>query len=211
MRGADLRYRRQECRRPRALEALGRDVSLCWLAFVLVALMDMRAGPAHADSGWIDEVKLGVLAHDIRLLGNHVEPGADINMEVLFPSPALLRVLGTPRPHLGLSINTAGATDYGYIGLTWRGRPWHRLLALPEGLFVAGNLGGGLHDGHLTSGPPDRKLLGSRLLFRESVEAGYQLTRRVSLSVMLDHLSNAGLVAHNQGLTNFGARIGVTF
>jgi hypothetical protein len=50
-------------------------------------------GPAHADSGWIDEVKLGVLAHDIRFLGNHVEPGADINVEVLFPSPALLRVL----------------------------------------------------------------------------------------------------------------------
>jgi len=169
------------------------------------------AGPAHADSGWMDEVKLGVLAHDIRFLGNHVEPGADINVEVLFPSPAFLRVLWAPHPHLGLSINTAGATDYGYIGLTWSGRPWHRLLALPEGLFVAGSLGGGLHDGHLNSGPPDRKLLGSRLLFRESVEAGYQLTRRMSLSVMLDHVSNAGLAAHNQGLTNVGVRIGVTF
>ena len=111
----------------------------------------------------------------------------------------------------GLALNTAGATNYAYAGLTWRGRPWRRWLALPEGLFVAGSLGGGIHDGHLNSGPPDRKLLGSRLLFRESVEAGYQLTRRVSLSVMLDHLSNADLAVPNQGLTNFGARIGVTF
>ena len=59
--------------------------------------------------------------------------------------------------------------------------------------------------------PPDRKLLGSRLLFRERVEAGYQLTPKVSLSVMLDPLSNAGLTAHNQGFTNVGARLGVTF
>jgi lipid A 3-O-deacylase len=171
----------------------------------------MRAGPAHADSGWIDEVKLGVLAHDIRFLGNHVEPGADINVEVLFPSPALLRVLWAPRPHLGLALNTAGATDYAYVGLTWSGHPWRPLLALPEGLFVAGSLGGGVHDGHLTTAPPERKVLGSRLLFRGSIEAGYQLTRTVGLSVMLDHLSNAGLAPHNQGLTNFGARIGVTF
>jgi len=211
MRGADLRYRWQECRRPHALEALARGVTFRWLAMVCIALPIIWAGSARADPSWMDEIKLGVLAHDIRFLGNHVEPGADINVEVLFPSPAFLRVLWAPRPHLGLSINTAGATDYGYIGLTWSGRPWHRLLALPEGLFVAGSLGGGLHDGHLNSGPPDRKLLGSRLLFRESVEAGYQLTRRMSLSVMLDHVSNAGLAAHNQGLTNFGVRIGVTF
>ena len=154
-----------------------------------------------------------MLAHDIRVfgLGRPGETGADLNLEVLFPSPAFFRMLGAPRPHLGVSINTAGQTNYGYIGITWSGRPWRSLLTLPEGLFVAGSLGGGLHDGHLNSGPPDRKLLGSRLLFRESVEAGYQLTRRMSLSVMLDHVSNAGLAAHNQGLTNFGVRIGVTF
>jgi lipid A 3-O-deacylase len=182
-----------------------------WLAMVLITHTVLWAGPAHAGLSWIDEVKLGVLAHDIRFLSDHIEHGTDINVEVLFPSPAFLRVLWAPRPHLGLSINTAGATNYAYAGLTWRSRPWCRLLTLPEGLFIAGSLGGGIHDGHLNSGPLDRKVLGSRLLFRESVEAGYQLTRLVSLSVMLDHLSNADLAAHNQGLTNFGARIGVTF
>jgi len=211
MRGVDLRYRRPACRRSRALEVLGRGVTCRWLAMVCMALTGMWAGSIQANPSWIDEVKLGVLAHDIHFLGNHVEPGADLNIEVLFPSPAVLRILGAPRPHLGLSLNTAGATDYAYVGLTWSGRPWQSLLALPEGLCVAGSLGGGVHDGHLDTTLPERKSLGSRLLVRESVEAGYQLTRRASLSVMLDHLSNAGLAPHNPGLTNVGARIGVTF
>jgi len=157
--------------------------------------------------------KLGVLAHDIRVfgLGRSGETGADINVEILFTSPAFLRVLGAPRPHLGVSVNTAGQTEYGYVGLTWCGRPWRPLLALPEGLFVAGSLGGAVHDGYLNTAPPGRKRLGSRLLFRESVEVGYQLTRRISMSALYDHLSNAGLAHYNQSLNNLGVRVGVTF
>ena len=91
------------------------------------------------------------------------------------------------------------------------GRPWRPLLALPEGLFVAGSLGGVAHDGYLNTAPPGRKRLGSRLLFRESAEVGYQLTRRVSVSALFDHLSNAGLAHYNQSLNNLGVRVGVTF
>ena len=91
MRGVDLRYRRPACRRPRALDALGRGVTCRWLAIVGMALTGMWAGAIQANPRWIDEVKLGVLAHDIRLLGTHVEPGADITVEVLFPLPALDR------------------------------------------------------------------------------------------------------------------------
>jgi hypothetical protein len=40
-------------------------------------------GPAAAD-GFIDELKLGALAHDVPIFGTHVESGADINLEVLF-------------------------------------------------------------------------------------------------------------------------------
>jgi lipid A 3-O-deacylase len=188
-------------------------VAFRWLAIVFIALIVAWAGTARADPGWLDEVKLGVLAHDIRVfgLGRPGETGADLNLEVLFPSPAFLRILGAPRPHLGVSVNTAGQTNYGYIGLTWSGRPWRRLLALPEGLFVAGSLGGAAHDGYLNTAPPGRKLLGSRLLFREGAEIGYQLTRRISVSTMFDHLSNAGLAHHNQSLNNLGVRVGVTF
>jgi lipid A 3-O-deacylase len=213
MNGSDLWYPREECRCPREPRALGRGVALCWLALGLVALIVMWAGPAHADPGWIDEVKLGVLAHDIRVfgLGRPGETGADLNIEALFPSPALFRLIGAPRPHLGVSINTAGQTNYGYFGLTWSGRPWRSLLALPEGLFVAGSFGGAAHDGYLNNAPPGRKRLGSRLLFRESAEFGYQLTRRVSVSVLFDHLSNAGLAHYNQSLNNLGIRVGLTF
>src|SRR5712691_3671539 len=68
-------------------------VRIVRLTVVLCALTAVLAGPARAaDLGWIDEVKLGVLSHDNALLGlgHHIEPGADINVEVLFPSPAFL-------------------------------------------------------------------------------------------------------------------------
>ena len=185
-----------------------------WLLGLLGLLGPWGVGaPGAAVLQWVDEVKLGVLSHDNALggLGHHVEPGADLNVEVLFPSPAFLKALWAPRLHLGVSANTAGATDYGYLGLTWRGRPWQPLLPLPDGLFVAGSLGGALHDGYLNTAPPGHKLLGTRLLFRYSVEGGYQLTRGLNVSLLLDHLSNGHVVRHNQSLNNLGVRFGLTF
>ncbi len=202
------------CIPPSTTVTSGRGGDFVRRTLVLVVLVVWLAGPAHADDkGWIDEGKLGVLAHDIRVfdLGRRGEPGADVNVEVLFTAPAFLRIVGLPRPHLGFSVNTAGATDYAYMGLTWSGRPWRSLLALPEALFIAGSFGGAIHDGHLNAAPPERKRLGSRLLFRESAEVGYQLTRGLSVSITLDHLSNAGLVTRNQGLTDFGVRVGCQF
>jgi len=169
--------------------------------------------PPAAAQRWIDEAKLGVLAHDIRVfgLGRPGETGADVNLELLLPSPAFLQIVGAPRPHLGVSVNTAGQTDVGYVGLTWSGRPWRPLLTLPDALFVAGSLGGGAHDGYLNTAPSGRKRLGSRLLFRESAEVGYQLTPRVSVSALFAHGSNAGLAHYNQSLNNLGVRVGWTF
>jgi len=192
----------------------GRGGDFVRRTLVLVALVVWLTGPAHADdTGWIDEGKFGVLAHDVRVfgLGRRGEPGADVNVEVLFTAPAFLKFLWSPRPHLGFSVNTAGATDYAYTGLTWSGRPWRSLLALPEALFIAGSFGGAIHDGHLNTAPPERKHLGSRLLFRESAEVGDQLTRGLSVSVLFDHVSNGGLAHYNQSLNNLGARIGITF
>ena len=59
--------------------------------------------------------------------------------------------------------------------------------------------------------PPGRKLLGSRILFRESAELGYQLNPAISVSALLDHISNANLGRHNMGLTSAGARLGFKF
>ena len=166
---------------------------------------------AAAGPDWIDEGKVGVLAHDIGFLGHHVENGTDINGELLFASPGFLSWIGAPRPHIGGSVNTSGNTSYGYIGLTWSYDLWRDLFGAGDAFFVAGSLGGGAHDGYLNSGPSERKLLGSRVLFRESAELGYRVTPAISISIMLDHLSNAGIADHNNGLTNIGVRTGYRF
>ncbi len=80
-----------------------------------------------------------------------------------------------------------------------------------DGIFANGSLGGAVHDGYLNNAPPDRKKLGSRILFRESLELGYQVNPVVSVSAILDHISNANLASHNAGITSAGVRIGFRF
>ncbi len=172
-------------------------------AFLVAAIALLAGGPAIAQSRWIDEAKLGVLYHDIGFGDHHVEPGADVNGELLFASPDFLRVIWAPRPHLGVSVNSAGATSYAYFGLTWSGEF--------SNFFVAGALGGAVHDGEISGERPDRKQLGSRILFHEYVELGYRVSAIVGVSLFLDHMSNADLARHNAGLTNLGLRVGYRF
>ncbi len=181
-----------------------------WLAASVVALAG-SVGPARAADGIIDELKVGVLDHDIGLGGHHKEPGADINGEVLFTSPKVLDIIWAPRPHLGMNINTAGKTDQFYFGLTWRLLHFTQLFTGSDGVYLNGSLGGAVHDGHLNDGGSDDKQLGSRILFRESLEIGYEFVPRQNLSVFADHISDAGLTSHNQGITDLGVRYGYGF
>ena len=177
------------------------------------SLAALAASPAAAQTKLVDEVKIGALAHDVGFLTHHVESGADVNIEVLFTSPDFLSVIGSPRPHIGGDINTAGNTSDGYFGLTW-GATLQQLFGIAPGVFVNGSLGGAIHDGFLTTPDPPpsgRKLLGSRILFRESAEIGYQITPVVSVSAILDHISNANLAPRNAGITSAGARLGFKF
>jgi lipid A 3-O-deacylase len=126
----------------------------------------------------------------------------------------MLSIIGSPRPHIGADINTAGNTSDGYLGLTWG---WTLMPSLFGGgaLFANGSLGGAVQDGftgtQATEPPPGRKLLGSTVLFRESAELGYQITPIVSVSALLDHISNANLAPRNAGITSAGARLGFKF
>ncbi len=174
------------------------------IAAALLALAAASAPAAHAQSRWLDEAKLGVNAHDITLGGDHEEPGADVNGELLFTSPGLLGAIGSPRPHLGVAVNTSGATSYAYFGLTWT-------ASIFERAFVSGALGGAVHNGEINALVDDRKQLGSRVLFHEYVEVGFRATPVLSLSVFLDHMSNADLARHNAGMTNIGLRTGFKF
>jgi lipid A 3-O-deacylase len=178
---------------------------------VVAAAVLVATVPAAAQTQVVDEFKFGVLAHDVGLFDKHVDSGSDINFERLITPPEFFRVIGSPRPHLGGSLNTAGTTNAGYFGLTWGITLIQNLFGWGGGLFANASLGGALQDGYRNSAPPDRKRLGSTALFRESVELGYQLTPNLSLSGFVDHMSNANLAPHNAGITDAGARLGFKF
>ena len=197
-----------------ALAALG-VATLLVLAPTRVVAQTSPAQASTAPINIIDEVKIGVLAHDVGFLTHHVESGPDVNVEMLFISPDFLSIIGSPRPHIGADINTAGNTSDGYFGLTWGVTLVQNLVRDGDGIFVNGSLGGAIQDGFVgsatTEPPPGRKFLGSVALFRESAEIGYQITPVVSVSALLDHISNADLAPRNAGITSAGARLGFKF
>jgi lipid A 3-O-deacylase len=159
----------------------------------------------------VDEFKFGVLAHDVGLFDKPVETGANLNFEMLFTPPEFFSAIGSPRPHIGGTLNTAGNTNAGYFGLTWGITLIQNLFGWGGNVFANGSLGGAFQDGYHNDAPPGRKNLGSTALFRESLELGYQLTPTVSVSGFVDHMSNANLAPHNAGITNAGARLGLKF
>jgi lipid A 3-O-deacylase len=176
-----------------------------------VVIYASAKGPARAADGIVDEVKGGVLYHDAEIGGHHKEGGADINGEVLFTSPSFLNVIWAPRPHIGADINTDGKTSQFYLGLTWRLLHFTDVFTTTDGIYLLGSLGGAVHTGHLDGGGTDDKQLGSRVLFRESIDVGYEFVPRQSVSVFIDHISDAGLTSHNDGITNLGMRYGYGF
>jgi lipid A 3-O-deacylase len=188
-------------------EVIPASRSVLLTAVVLAGSSKMAAAQAQI----VDEFKFGVLAHDIGLFGKHVESGADLNFEMLFTPPGFLSVIGSPRPHLGGSLNTAGSTNSGYFGLTWGVALIQNLFGWGGDLFLNGSVGGAFQDGFHNDAPPGRKKLGSTALFRGSLELGYQLSPTVSISGFVDHMSNAGLAQHNAGITDAGARLGFKF
>jgi len=166
---------------------------------LVAAVAGLASPPSASAGGVIDEARLGLLDHDIGLFDHHTEHGIDVNGELLFAWPGLLAAIGAPHPNLGLTVNTSGNTDYGYFGLAWSGMLWGPL-------FGELGLGGAVHDGELGPTPDHHKALGSRILFHEELELGYRFTNGFGVSAFLDHISNANLAHHNQGLSNLGMR-----
>ncbi len=176
------------------------------------------------ESNWkniFSEVRMGILLHDYGPFSKNEEDGFDGNFEILFPSPKGLSFISSPRPHIGISYNSAGDTSSVYGGLNWE-------LSFWKNWFAGLSIGGMVHDGHLVGdkdGKP-RKSLGCRALFREAVNVGYRLRKQHSIMLHLDHSSNASLcekntrdgtaegrhnVVLNEGLENVGIRYGYKF
>lgn len=173
-------------------------------ALALVVGMLIAISPACAEDSIFSEVRGGVYAHDIDFWSFNREEGADVNAEVLFVSPDFLEAVWSPRPHLGLTVNTAGDTSHAYTGLTWE-------YDIFGDFFIDGSLGISAHNGYRDTDDPDRKSLGSPVLFRIGAAVGYNLTEKVNVSIQFEHMSNAYLANENEGMDNVGLRLGYRF
>jgi len=182
--------------------------SACGMTALIVATLPLSA---NAES-IVDELRGGVFIQGWGGPGVDKEQGAGINIEALFKSPRAFSVLGAPRPQLGASIATdPDATSQIYAGLEWK-------VEIARKFFAAASLGGAIHNGETNFDPAtdiprinDTVFLGCRALFRLGGDVGYEVTDRWRLSIHLDHISNAGLCSENEGLDNFGLRLGYRF
>ncbi|MBV8094123.1 MAG: acyloxyacyl hydrolase [Acetobacteraceae bacterium] len=179
--------------------------------------------PNTASAQWsiFSELELGVLAHDVPVLGSRKESGADLNGELRFVSPVPeslvsgiappFRWMLTPRPNIGGSVNTSGYTSQFYFGLTWTAELFKDVFRPEDGVFFGIGFGPAFNNGHISTISPSHKSLGSNVLFHPSLELGYRFDRPYSIEMYWDHSSNAGLATKNEGLNNLGIRFGIRF
>ncbi len=177
--------------------------------------------PATATAQAIDEIRLGVAAHNICGLecnNANKEDGPNISAEIQFASPGLFRLILSPRPYIVASANTAGKTSFAGAGLNWQ---W----AFAEGWAIEPGLGYVIHDGDnlnfpFPQGDPrndpvsaENVFLGSRDLFRVSVSLNRDLGPRWGVQLMYEHLSHGQILGNgrNQGMDNAGVRLRYRF
>ncbi len=195
----------------------------------VAGLLALAAGRAQAqmitytgENITYSEAKFGIWAHDPKFLEGK-ERGVDFNPELIVQSPIpdswaasvpwWIRWTTQPRPTLGGSVNSAGDTDQLYVGATWTWQVWQNVFRPGDGITASIFWGPGFNDGLTVPDPnnPNRKALGSHILYREALEFGYQLTPVVTLSAYMDHISNAGSSRFNQSINDVGGRIGFRF
>jgi lipid A 3-O-deacylase len=168
----------------------------------------------------IDEVHVGVMAHNICVTNcknADKEDGPNVEFQVSFESPEFLNWAGSPQPYIMASINTAGETSFGGVGLDWR---WNfaENWALEPGVGIV------VHDGEVNNpfpnGSPEAAefaeehvLLGSEVLFRTSIGLTYDFAGPWEVQAYFEHLSHGQILAsgRNQGLDEAGIRFGYQF
>jgi len=145
------------------------------------------------------EIRLGAGAYDTRFFSgkDYAPDGVVVNGEVVAPSPEALRIIGSPRPYIG--VEGAFADDpihVFYGGLTWQ-------AYFLDNVYYGFGLGGSVvSDTDVTS---DRSL-GSNVLFHLQFNAGIDITPQHSVQFFMNHFSNANLADDNEGLDTTGGR-----
>jgi lipid A 3-O-deacylase len=161
------------------------------------------------------EARFGAFAHGI---GGAEEGSVDLNGELV--SPRLFNFGGpwaflAPRVHVGGLVNLSGRTSIAYTGLLWT-------IPVFDRFFVEGFVGPAVHNGEL-SATATHAGLGCRTLFNAGGSVGYRFSDQWSLMATFDHVSNGkslfgvdcgtnqAATGSNQGLNNYGVRVGYTF
>ena len=171
-----------------------------WLAIALGLHAPAYATEIAGDSK--RTLAIGVIAHDRGFASDHHEDGIDLNLEMQF---APLDLPGSPRPHLGATLNFQGDTSMGYAGLGFRVRDTSRWFA---DLYLSA----ALHDGPLHKDPVGCRLYsdcgyGVRVMPRIGVEIAYRISPVASVSLLYDHMSHKWIIGgENEGLDHIGVR-----
>ena len=190
--------------------------------FANLCLCAASALPAMAQ---VAEVRAGVTAHDlgwtiINADGDE-EKSVALNAEIIFEEPKFLKWALSPQPYIGGTLNLEGNTSYGGAGLLWR----QNLGETFYGDFAFGLV---IHDGFLdfedvgsnSSNVTEfldllrnNNLYGSRVLFRQQLTLGLNLSDNWAAEGFVEHISHAGLLADNanEGSDAAGFRINRKF
>lgn len=183
----------------------------------LVACLVLASLPAAAASAQgVEEVRFGLMQHNICVTdcdNADKEGSPDVSAEAVFASPGFFRFVGSPRPYVIASLNTAGDTSFGGAGLQWR---W----AFAEGWAVEPGVGYVIHNGELDfpypQGDPrndpiseQQVFFGSRDLFRTSFALSRDVSEKWGVQVVYEHLSHGQILGEgrNQGIDNIGVRV----
>lgn len=189
---------------------------------LVVALMGLGGTPAlaqdlldpHPLAGVVDELRIGLHAHDVHHAAlpfrvdewqfNQIE---DISFDVLFTSPDLdaFRWIGAPRPEIGATVNLDGQDSLVHANLTWQ------LPVFDTPFYLEAGLGAAIHNGALSGAAPGRKNFGCRVNFYERWGVGAHVNENVTATLSYEHTSNNNYCAQNDGLSNFGLRLGWKF
>jgi opacity protein-like surface antigen len=171
--------------------------------------------PASYWSNPLSEIRVGINAHAAAWTFLPTTPPwqydmthiNDVSFDALFKAPDWdwYKWIGSPRPNLGGTLNLAGKESMVHAALTWHAQ----IFDTP--LYAEGTFGAALNDGYTTNAPPGFRNMGCNFQFYEVFGLGTNLGEHATATLTYEHTSNANLCAANQGLSNFGIRLGYRF
>lgn len=172
----------------------------CFLAIGFLPTGSAQAAEPSLSSWPVFAV--GVFAHDQGPASDHHEHGIDLNLEVQF-SP--FDFWGSPRPHLGATLNFVGDTSVAYAGLDFS------IFKISD-WFLDASISAAIHNGPLHKDPTRCQLYsdcgyGRRVLPLFGAEIGYRLDKKSAVSLYYDHMSHKWIIGgENEGLDHTGLR-----